>query len=119
MKERTCLIMLAGRTWVRLGSTARLDLRMHILPFTGKTSPARFFGEDKLDLFAYRLLSYGDKVMRARILSLAVLLAFAFGPANAQPITLKFSHFSDQPAFFSSTWSSLGPRSSKRKRTAR
>ena len=56
MKERTCLIMLAGRTWVRLGSTARLDLRMHILPFTGKTSPARFFGEDKPDLFAYRLL---------------------------------------------------------------
>jgi TRAP-type C4-dicarboxylate transport system substrate-binding protein len=38
--------------------------------------------------------------MRARILSLAVLLAFAFDPADAQPITLKFSHFLGPTSFF-------------------
>ena len=38
--------------------------------------------------------------MRARTLSLAVLLAFAFGPADAQPITLKFSHFLGPTSFF-------------------
>jgi TRAP-type C4-dicarboxylate transport system substrate-binding protein len=38
--------------------------------------------------------------MRARIFSLAVLLAFAFDPAVAQPITLKFSHFPGPTSFF-------------------
>jgi TRAP-type C4-dicarboxylate transport system substrate-binding protein len=38
--------------------------------------------------------------MRARILSLAVLLAFAFVRADAQPITLKFSHFLGPTSFF-------------------
>ena len=40
--------------------------------------------------------------MRARILSLAVLLVFAFGAsdADAQPITLKFSHFLGPTSFF-------------------
>ena len=38
--------------------------------------------------------------MRARTLSLAVLLAFAFGPADAQPIILKFSHFLGPTSFF-------------------
>jgi TRAP-type C4-dicarboxylate transport system substrate-binding protein len=38
--------------------------------------------------------------MRARILYLAVLLAFAVGPADAQPITLKFSHFLGPTSFF-------------------
>jgi TRAP-type C4-dicarboxylate transport system substrate-binding protein len=40
--------------------------------------------------------------MRARILALAVLLAFAFGAvdADAQPITLKFSHFLGPTSFF-------------------
>jgi TRAP-type C4-dicarboxylate transport system substrate-binding protein len=40
--------------------------------------------------------------MRARILSFAVLLAFAFGlsDVDAQPITLKFSHFLGPTSFF-------------------
>ena len=38
--------------------------------------------------------------MRARIWYLAVLLAFAVGPADAQPITLKFSHFLGPTSFF-------------------
>jgi TRAP-type C4-dicarboxylate transport system substrate-binding protein len=38
--------------------------------------------------------------MRARIFSLAFLLAFAFDPADAQPITLKFSHFLGPTSFF-------------------
>ena len=48
----------------------------------------------------YNLLSCGVKAMRARILYLAVLLAFAVGPADAQPITLKFSHFLGPTSFF-------------------
>ena len=38
--------------------------------------------------------------MRARSLSLAALLAVAFGAADAQPITLKFSHFLGPRSFF-------------------
>ncbi len=52
------------------------------------------------DRFRINLLSCGVKAMRARILYLAVLLAFAVGPADAQPITLKFSHFLGPTSFF-------------------
>src|SRR6476646_41321 len=52
------------------------------------------------DRFRISLLSCGVKAMRARILYLAVLLAFAVGPADAQPITLKLSHFLGPTSFF-------------------
>src|SRR3954465_14811658 len=46
--------------------------------------------------------SCGDNAMRARSLSCAALLVFAFGAfdAEAQPITLKFSHFLGPTSFF-------------------
>src|SRR6476646_3551750 len=65
-----------------------------VLPANGRTCIVRPFG--------YRLLSCGDKAMRARILSLSVLLALALGAtdADAQPIKLKFSHFLGPTSFF-------------------